>query len=143
MNIRFQKLDKKVNDWFNSKERDFFALLHQSLLLKIALYKDYPYLYQFIIKANEEKNPEISQSITEINHRIKCNYLGYFYKDVDYSKFKEGTDIQNLFKMIGWCSDGIWNEGSNNQYSVDEMYQQAFNLMDFFKQAVYKQEYLK
>ncbi|WP_105617809.1 hypothetical protein [Vallitalea okinawensis] len=118
-------------------------MVHQSLLLKIALYKEYPYLSQFIIKANEELNPEIAEAIYNINQRKKNNYLGQIFENVDYSKFKEGTDIDDLFKMIEWCGDGIWNEGINSNHSVDRMYQQAIKMIDFFKQAVYKQEYFE
>lgn len=141
-NYSLEQLGKKVEEQFNFKERDYFVLVRQSILIKINLFNEHPYLYQFIIKANEEENPEIAQAITEINQNTKCNYLQESYQNVDYNKFKEGTDISSLFKMIDWCSDGIWKEGLINHSSVDFMCQQAIQMIGFFKQAVYKEEYL-
>ena len=141
-NYSLEQLGKKVEEQFNFKERDYFELVRQSILIKITLFNEHRYLYQFIIKANEEKNPVIAQTITEINQNIKWNYLQESYQNVDYNKFKEGIDIGCLFKMIEWCSDGIWKEGLYKQSSVESMCQQAIQMIGFFKQAVYKAEYL-
>lgn len=142
-NFSLEQLGNIINGQFNFKERDYFELQYQSLLLKITLYKEHPYLNQFVIKANEEINPEIAYKIAEINQGTKRNYLRKIYNDVDYNKFTEGIDIKNLSKMINWCSEGIWKEGLNNHSSVDNMYQETIKMLDFYKKAVYKQVYLK
>lgn len=142
-NFSLKELDKKVREQFDFQEKDFFNLVQQSLSFKISLYKEYPYLYRFIIKANEETNPEVIEQITEINQSTTNHYLGQIYKDIDYSKFKEGVDVVNLLKMIDWCGNGIYNEGLSSKSSIEDMYQQALKTIDFFKQAVYKQEHLK
>lgn len=69
---------------------------------------------------------------------MAINYFG----NIDYCKFKAGTDIEKLTQMIGWCSEGIWNEGVQQHLSMSEMYEQSLGIHDFYKKAVYKDEYL-
>jgi TetR/AcrR family transcriptional regulator len=136
------ELSKKADESFNFEEKDFFEILKQSMEIKFDLLKRYPYLYQFVIKANEESNPEVAELIQEVNRKIQPPRYEKIYSGVDYSKFKENTDFENLNKMISWCSEGIWNEGVKNQNSVELMHQKALDLIDFFRKAVYKEEYL-
>ena len=135
-------LAKKANEKFNFEETDYFEILRQSLKLKMALLERYPYLYQFVIKANSEKMPEIVKLVVDMNQKIESKIYGQIFEKVDYSKFKEGTDIQKLTKMIYWCSEAICNEGINNHLSVSEMYEQVIDIYDFYKNAVYNKEYL-
>ena len=64
------------------------------------------------------------------------------YNSLDYSKFKEGVDIENLNRMINWCVEGIWNEGVSNSHSIEYMYNQATSMISFFRSAAYKKEFL-
>lgn len=133
-----KQLSQHVNKAFNFEERDFFESYYQCLQLKVNLYKTYPYLNQFVIRANEEMNPDIASAIADINKHAKRHYVNKLYEHMDYSKFKEGIDTQQLVKMINWCSEGIWKEGINLHQSVDEMYEETTKMLDFYKKVVYK-----
>jgi len=135
-------LGTKVDEKFNFNETDYFEILHQSQKLKIALLEKYPYLYKFVIKASHEKLPELVESIKEINQKLEIKMYNQIFEKIDLSKFKDGTDVKKLTKMISWCSEGIWNEGIKNHLSMSEMYEQAVEMYDFYKKAVYKEEYL-
>lgn len=135
-------LAKKANEKFNFEETDYFEILRQSLRLKMYLLKQYPYLYQFVIRANSEKMPEIVKLVIDMNQKTESKMFRQIFHKIDYIKFKDGTDIEKLNKMIYWCSGAIWNEGVNNQLSISEIYEQALDIYDFYKKAVYKEEYL-
>ena len=137
-----EKLEKKAYKHFNSSEKDYFKILENSILIKVILLKKYPYLYDFVIKANEEENPDIAQLIQQVNHKRKIPMNEKLYNSLNYSKFKEEIDFENLNKMINWCVEGIWNEGMSNSYSIENMYNQAMSMINFFKNAVYKEEFL-
>lgn len=141
-NFSIEKLSQHIHAQFNFEERDFFQLQYKGLLLKITLYKEYPYLNQFVIKANEEMNPDIACAINEINEATKHNFIKKIYDDIDYEKFKEGVDVTYLFKLIDWCSIGIWKDGLALHQSVDKMHEETIKMLDFYKHAVYKQDYL-
>lgn len=135
-------LTEKTNEKFNFEETDYFEILCQSQKLKMALLEQYPYLYMFVIKASSEKIPEIVKLVVDINQTKQAEMYAQIYGKIDYSKFIDGTDIEKLTKMICWCSEGIWNEGMNNNSSVGEMYEQLLEVYDFYKSSVYKDKYL-
>ncbi|MBZ9689632.1 TetR/AcrR family transcriptional regulator [Clostridium estertheticum] len=134
--------EKKVYEKFNFDETDYFKMLRQSLNFTRDLLDKHPYLYKFVIKASYEKMPGIVESIKEVNKKIEEKMYKQMFEKIDLSKFKDGTDIEKLNKMISWCSEGIWNEGVKNHSSVSEMFEQALEIYDFYKNAVYKEEFL-
>ncbi len=135
-------LRTKVDEKFNFNETDYFEILHQSLKLKMALLEKYPYLYTFVIKASHEKMPELVESIRGTNQKVETKMYNQIFGKIDLSKFNYGTDVEKLTKMISWCSEGIWNEGIKNHLSMSEMYEQSLEMYDFYKRAVYKEQYL-
>ncbi len=135
-------LGTKVDEKFNFNETDYFEILHQSLKLKMALLEKYPYLYTFVIKASHEKMPELVESIRGTNQKLETKMYNQVFGKIDLSKFNYGTDVEKLTKMISWCSEGIWNEGIKNHLSMSEMYEQSLEMYDFYKRAVYKEQYL-
>ncbi len=137
-----EELEKKAYKHFNSNEKDYFKILENNILVKITLIKEYPYLYDFVVNANEEENSDIAQLIQQVNHKRKIPMNEKLYNNLNYSKFKEGIDFENINKMINWCVEGIWNEGVSNSYSIENMYNQAMSIINFFKNAVYKKEFL-
>lgn len=134
-------LGTKADEGFNFNETDYFEILHQSQKIKMDLLGKYPYLYTFVIKASHEKMPELIESIKGINQKIEMKMYDQIFGKIDLSKFKDGTDVENLTKMITWCSEGIWNDGIKNRLSMSDMYKQTLQMYDFFKQAVYKEEH--
>lgn len=135
-------LGEKAKASFNFDETDYFALLCQSQQQKMALLEQYPYIYQFVIMAVSEKNPEIAKLVAAVNHIKEAEMTVDFFGNIDYRKFKAGTDIAKLTQMINWCSEGIWNEGVQQHLSMSEIYEQSLEIYDFYKKAVYKNEYL-
>ncbi|MBW9153439.1 TetR/AcrR family transcriptional regulator [Clostridium estertheticum] len=134
--------EKKVYEKFNFDEKDYFEMLLQSLNFTMNLLEKYPYMYKFVLKASGEKMPEIVDSMKEINDKIEEKMYKQMFEKIDLSKFKDGMNIEKLNKMIAWCLEGIWNDGVKNHLSMDEMYEQAINTYEFYKTAVYKEEFL-
>jgi TetR/AcrR family transcriptional regulator len=134
--------EKTVYEKFNFDETDYFEILKKSLDFVMALLEKYPFMYKFCVKASYEKMPEIVESIKEINEKIESKMYKQIFGKVDLSKFKDGIDIEKLTKMISWCSEGIWNEGIKNNSSMSQMYEQSLEVYGFYKNAVYKEEFL-
>lgn len=44
--------------------------------------------------------------------------------------------------MITWCGEGIWKKGLINDASVEHMYQEALEMIEFFRKYVYKKKFL-
>jgi len=135
-------LGKKAIENFDFEETDYFEILCQSQKQKMALLEQYPYIYQFVITASSEKIPEIAKLVADVNQIKEAEMAVNIFGNIDYSKFKEGTDIEKLTQMICWCSEGIWNDGRHNHLNVNDMYEQLLEVYDFYKKSVYKDEYL-
>ncbi|MCR6112011.1 TetR/AcrR family transcriptional regulator [Bacillus sp. A301a_S52] len=135
-------IEEKVDSLFNYEEEDYFVILKTSLQLQMELQKKYPNLYQFFVKVNEEQHPELLTAIANINKEKEVCVYRKLYSCIDHKKFKEGTDIKKVDKMINWCFEGIWREMGNGQQSLEEIYQEIVDVIDFFKISVYKKEYL-
>lgn len=67
-----KELEEKAIHEFNFDERDYFELIKHGNLIKIKLMKEYPYLYQFLLKANEETNPLLSEYIVDLKMKLYC-----------------------------------------------------------------------
>ncbi|SDY11928.1 DNA-binding transcriptional regulator, AcrR family [Evansella caseinilytica] len=137
-----EQIEKKVADLFHLEEKDYFTILKQSLLLQMYLQKEFSNLYQFFIKVNEEKHPELIAAIAEINRKTEARVYQKLYARIDDGKFKAGTDMKKLDKMINWCFEGIWREMGNEHHSLEEIYHEIVDVIDFFKNSVYQEEYL-
>ncbi|UTR15890.1 TetR/AcrR family transcriptional regulator [Salipaludibacillus sp. LMS25] len=136
------RIEEEVDGLFNFEENDYFVILKKSLQLQMALQKKYSNLYQFFIKVNEELDPELMTAIAEINREKEVCVYRKLYGCIDNKKFKAGIDIKRVDKMINWCFEGIWSEMGNGQQSLEKIYQDIVDVIDFFKISVYKKEYL-
>lgn len=136
-------LAKKAMDRVDSSSKDFFELIHRGIVVKIELLKQYPHLYEFVFQANEEANPELAEAVARANQEVGVEAQQHMYANVDYTRFKDSTNIGALTRMIAWCTEGIWNEWRKNQRPIEEMYREAVETLDFFKAAVYREEYLQ
>ncbi|SDZ03477.1 TetR/AcrR family transcriptional regulator [Tindallia californiensis] len=141
-NYALQMLGDKAQAEISYDENDYFEIRKKNLEIKSMLYKQYPFLYHFILKAQKEKDLELAEWITKVNKTFQTRVDQQVFANVDYERFMEDIDIENLNKMISWCSEGIWNEGEADGIAVEEMVAQAHEMFDFFKKATYKPDYL-
>lgn len=137
-----EQLKKKVDDQFDFEETDFFKIIEKGMMLKLKLLREYPYLYNFVIQANNEEDEWLASAIIEKNKKSEADMMARLLKNMDRYKFKEGTDITTLIKRINWCGEGLRQEGLALAKSYEDMVAEGLDLIDFFKKAVYLEEYL-
>ncbi|TCK89143.1 TetR family transcriptional regulator [Natranaerovirga hydrolytica] len=138
-----QKLGEKVNTRFDFTETDIFEIVQKGMLLKLRLLEDYPYLYNFILQANQEKDEILAKAIQEINTLSEIDMMERLFKNVDRSKFKKGINVKDLLKRINWCSEGLRQEGIMQGKTYQDMKEEAMDLIEFFKRSVYLEEFFK
>lgn len=135
-------LTEKSEEQFDFDERDFFEIIKKGMLLKLKVLKEYPDIYNFVIKANEEKDIELANTVEKINMAAEKNLMEKAYGNIDCSKFHDGTDITLLTKMVNWCAEGLRNECLKNMKDYSDMQEEALEVISFFKKAVYKEKYI-
>lgn len=136
MSYMMNELKKNAQD----TEHDFFQILLRSQNCKCEIMIKYPYLFEFLIKAYMEEEPDIRQELEQLQKPIVDQSLSEFLKTVDKSKIKEDVDLAQLLKMIVWCSDGCMREYFRrpiiDPYEINKEFSQVLMML---KRFIYKE----
>lgn len=125
------------------EEHDFFKLFELSIRVKSALMKDNPYIYGFLLKARYEENEAVKQELSERNKTFLEEMFPRWFPEVDFSKFKENVDPQDVFMLLYYLGDGYLREAvGRNDFELDRLCEDYERWMDWIKGSVYRKEYL-
>jgi len=134
----------EINDKFDSTIYDFFERIRLSTSIEISIMKKHPDIPSFLTSVYFENDEEVRDDIKAIlsqgdDFRNKIAFDG-----MDYSKFKEGTNLKLFMKMLLWLADGYANQMKNNPgIDLDELFKEFDECLDMLKNNFYKEEYLR
>ncbi len=123
---------------------DFFELVTYASMKKIKILTEIPYIAEFSIRSFYSDKEEVSDDLKrKTKEGTGSNYNQYFSK-INFSKFKDGVDPAEIFKMFIWIVDGYIHEQQmrNEPLCLDEVGKMLTNWTEMFKQISYKEEYL-
>ncbi len=87
-------------------ENGYFELYHQILSAKVAAVAQYPYIFLFLSKADEEDHPEAVVEITQ--RREKYHRIMEALRDrADITRFAEGVDYRKIGDVLDYTVDGL------------------------------------
>lgn len=130
----------KINSDCDQEETDFFKMMLQSSRCKCNIMRQHPYLNHFLMRTYYEDNLEIIDEITERNEKLINTSIGKIMKRIDFSKFKEGTDVVMLLRVITWTSDGYMREKLHNpSLDVDNLFNEYSEVIKFWRMSYYKE----
>ncbi|OPF51160.1 hypothetical protein BH721_03400 [Clostridium baratii] len=125
-------------------EADFFNLYLQGAKCRLEVFKEHSNLFSFMLRAYYEDDIEVVTGIEQRNNSIIQLRDNNFLKYLDKSKFKEEIDIDELFNMITWCTEGYMKEKCKSQpLDLKDLEEGYIRMLDFFKRNSYKEEYLR
>ncbi|ERI93757.1 transcriptional regulator, TetR family [Clostridiales bacterium oral taxon 876 str. F0540] len=133
----------EINDKFDSTIEDFFERIRLSTSIEISIMKRHPDIPSFLTSVYFENDEEVRDDIKTIlsqgdDFRNKIAFDG-----MDYSKFKDGTNLKLFMKMLLWLADGYANQMKNNPgIDLDELFKEFDECLDMLKSNFYKEEYL-
>lgn len=122
---------------------DFFELCAYAAQCKYRLLSKSPHIMDFILRGYYTQKEEVS---AELNQKIQTGvegiYLAYF-TNIDYSRFREGVDPQNILQMLTWMADGYLHERqrTGEPPDLDEMMEKFHAWTVILKKATYKEAY--
>ncbi|MBL4934413.1 TetR/AcrR family transcriptional regulator [Clostridium sp. YIM B02515] len=134
----------EIDDKFDSTIDDFFVRIRLSTSIEISIMKKHPDIPSFLTSVYFENDEEVRDDIKTIlsqgdDFRNKIAFDG-----MDYSKFKEGTNLKLFMKMLLWLADGYANQMKNNPATdLDELFKEFDECLDMLKNNFYKEEYLR
>ncbi len=133
----FETVGLRIKNEMDWSITDFFERLRSAILVKVELTKVYPAIYDFSIKVMRNLPPE---RIKELTEKYALDLLAkLYYENIDFSKFKEGTDIPRLIQTIQWTfekyGDVIKGYETVNMEAISIEIDAYINM---FKQGYYK-----
>lgn len=122
---------------------DFMEIYRLSLSEKCKACKRYMYLYHFSIQAYYEEAEELKEELSEKMSSLIDGSAEYLLKKVDYSKFREGVDMQMFLKTTVWAADGYMRQQMQSGNMDPDQWEEEFQkVIDFWEQSYYKEEYV-
>lgn len=123
---------------------DFFELITYATRKKLQMMTKNPYLLEFAARSFYSEKEDVSDELKAMNlSQLSQNYRIYFSK-VDFEKFRENIDPDEIFKMLIWLIDGYLHEqqmcGIKEDWNAFETI--FIGWVSMFKRIAYKEEYL-
>ncbi len=132
-------MDKIYSDC-DQEETDFFEIVLQSTECKCKIMKQHPYLNHFLMRTYYEDNSEITDDITERNKNLVNTSIANIMKRIDFSKFKAGTDVGMLLRIITWSADGYMREKLHKPpLDADDLFNEFSEVIKFWRISHYKE----
>lgn len=123
---------------------DFFELISQAGMKKLRILAENPYIVDFSLRSFYSEKEEISDDLKVVNTQtIDGSYAAYF-GNIDYTKFKEGTDPERILKMMVWLMDGYLHEQQmkGKPLNLDEVEKELGVWIKMLKGISYREEFL-
>ena len=123
---------------------DFFELISQAGMKKLSILAENPYIVDFSLRSFYSEKEEISDDLKVANTQaIDGSYTAYF-GNIDFGKFKEGTDPEKILKMMVWLMDGYLHEQQmkGKPLNLDEIQAELDVWITMLKEISYREEFI-
>ncbi|WP_321003062.1 TetR/AcrR family transcriptional regulator [Eisenbergiella porci] len=123
---------------------DFFELLAYSAQKKAAIMSRNPYLMDFVMRCFYPEKEEVSDELNSTNQDYIDNSIFQYFKNVDFSRFRQDADPQQILRMLLWMADGYISEKrrQGKPFVLDEIMHDFKEWSDMFRRLSYREEYL-
>lgn len=133
----------KITVKINPKETDFFEILRITAISKIHIIQQYPAIFDFLLKAYNEKSPEVASEINAENYKLTHEIMDSLFANVDYSKFKNTLKLEMVINTIVWASKGyVEDKNLQGEFHLEQLIEEFDEYIQMYRQAFYKEEYL-
>jgi len=112
-------LQKEYFSRIDKNEKDIFARLANTLLLKIEVLHKYPWIFNFVQMATAENSGEVAEFISQKQREVEGASFADFYGDIETEHFKEGLDLEKAKELIFWAISGYAAKVLENHRGTD------------------------
>ena len=139
-----QIVTAQVVDALFKEITDFFELLAYSAQKKAAIMSRNPYLMDFVMRCFYPEKEEVSNELNSTNQDYIDNSIFLYFKNVDFSRFRQDADPQQILRMLLWMADGYISEKrrQGKPFVLDEIMHDFKEWSDMFRRLSYREEYL-
>lgn len=98
-----------------------------------------------MLRIVNDQNDAVAGEVNKVwEDTSKDVYSSYFLK-LDYSKFREDVDPQEIIQMLLWTAEGYMYDRQRfgSPPGLEDLMEKFRVWMEFYKKIAYKEEYLK
>ena len=110
-----------LNEEIDLSETDLFKRIERVALQKFYVQQKYPQAFEFLASTKQEESVEVKDIIKQRLNPIYNQAINKLYKDIDYSKFREGVDIQKAIEILNWTMFGVGEKGLKELFTFDDI----------------------
>src|SRR5699024_12822290 len=109
-----------------------FKRIEKIGLKKLHIQQEYPQVFDFLVAAMQEESTEVSYIIRQKIDPLYEEGTEKLYKNIDYSKFREGIDVEKAINILTCTMYGYGEKGLrelknfNNLEDFGEYYLQVW-----------------
>lgn len=110
-----------LNEEIDLSETDIFKRIERVALQKFYVQQKYPQAFEFLASTKQEESVEVKDIIKQRLNPIYNQAINKLYKDIDYSKFREGVDIEKAIEILNWTMFGVGEKGLKELFTFDDI----------------------
>ncbi|HGI3868892.1 TPA: TetR/AcrR family transcriptional regulator [Streptococcus agalactiae] len=110
-----------LNEEIDLSETDLFKRIERVALQKFYVQQKYPQAFEFLASTKQEESVEVRDIIKQRLNPIYNQAINKLYKDIDYSKFREGVDIEKAIEILNWTMFGVGEKGLKELFTFDDI----------------------
>lgn len=110
-----------LNEEIDLSETDLFKRIERVALQKFYVQQKYPQAFEFLASTEQEESVEVKDIIKQRLNPIYNQAINKLYKDIDYSKFREGVDIEKAIEILNWTMFGVGEKGLKELFTFDDI----------------------
>lgn len=124
---------------FDESCTDLFERIRQAEMTKIEVMREYPYVLDFLMAARQEKNAELQSELESVSRAKYPVWSVSFMKAIDSTKLREGVELEQVVKIIQWCTNGLLAEHKDS-FVLEDVFAEMDVYLATMKRAFYKEE---
>ncbi len=123
---------------------DFYELCAYAAARKCELLQKSPFISDFIMRAFYSENEAISDEVRKKVNDETSKIFGSYFSKIDFSKFREDINPQDIYQMLTWLADGYMHEKQKSgiPISIDDIMGKYGAWSSILKRSSYKEEFL-
>lgn len=135
----FSLFIKRLSAFKYREGEDLFEMILRSNIIRLELFKEYPYLYKFLYRSYFEEDPDIRDIVKDKNIAQINEAMPAVIEHMDKSRLKKGIAPEKALQLILWVSEGyLQNRLDSNNYGTDTLLDGYNEWMDILKLCLYK-----
>lgn len=112
---------EKLYDQIDLSETDLFKRIENIGLQKLQIQQKYPHVFDFLASSLQEESLEVKEMIHQKVRSIYSEGSLKIYEGIDYSKFREGIEIEKAIEILNWAMLGFGEKGLKQIHTFEDI----------------------